>query len=140
MPKRGISAGKLIGKVVTRGVPVGAKLKCADNSGAKILQLIAVIGYKTRLNRYPQAAPGDMIVVSVKSGKADMRKKVWRAVLVRQRKPYRRGDGIWIQFEDNAAVITDERGNPKGSEIRGPIAREAAEKWAAIAKIASIII
>ncbi|MGQ4914936.1 MAG: 50S ribosomal protein L14 [Candidatus Asgardarchaeia archaeon] len=140
MPRRGVSGGKLVGKTVSRGVPVGAKIKCADNSGAKILQVIAVVGYKTRLNRYPTAAPGDMIVVSVKTGKADMRKKIWRAILVRQRKPYRRGDGTWIQFEDNAAVITDDKGNPKGSEVRGPIAREAAEKWAAVAKIASIIV
>lgn len=139
MSKR-TGTGIVIKEVVSRGLPVGAILKCADNSGAKTMQIISVIGYKTRLNRYPTAAVGDMVVVTVKTGKPEMRKKVWRAIVVRQRKPYRRRDGTWIQFEDNAGVIVDENGNPKGSEIRGPIAREAAERWSNVAKIAKMIV
>ncbi|MCD6485066.1 MAG: 50S ribosomal protein L14 [Candidatus Odinarchaeota archaeon] len=138
MSKRGFGGGGQIRHVPSRGLPVGARLKCADNSGAKILQIISVIGYKTRLNRYPTATVGDMVVVTVKTGKPEMRNKVWKAIVVRQRKPYRRRDGTWIQFEDNAAVITDDSGSPKGSEIKGPIAREAAERWPLVSKIAKM--
>ncbi|MHA1607630.1 MAG: 50S ribosomal protein L14 [Candidatus Freyarchaeota archaeon] len=125
---------------VSRGLPVGARVICADNSGAKVVQIISVIGYKGRLNRYPTAGVGDMVSVSVKEGTPEMRRQVLRAVVVRQRKPYRRKNGEWIQFEDNAVAIVSPEGDPKGSEIRGPIAREAAERWPRIAGIASIIV
>ena len=69
-----------------------------------------------------------------------MRKKIFHAVVVRQKKPFRRSDGGWIQFEDNAAVIMTPEGEMRGSEIRGPIAKEAAEKWPRIASAASIIV
>jgi len=60
--------------------------------------------------------------------------------VIRQRKPYRRADGTWVQFEDNAAVLVTEDGELKGSEIRGPVAREAAERWPSIARAASMIV
>jgi len=125
---------------VSPGLPVGAYVKCADNSGAKVVQIIGVVGSKTRLRRLPQAAVGDMVVVSVKEGKPEMRRQVLRAVVVRQKKPYRRMDGVWIQFEDNAVVIVTPEGDPKGTEIRGPVAREAAERWPRIAGLATMII
>jgi large subunit ribosomal protein L14 len=80
------------------------------------------------------------VIVSVKKGTPDMRKKMFSAVIVRQRKPYRRPEGNWIQFEDNAAVILTPEGEMRGSEIRGPVAREAAERWPRIASASSIII
>lgn len=125
---------------VSAGLPVGAILKCADNSGAKMVQIIGVIGLKSRLRRLPSASVGDMVVVSVKEGTQEMRRQVLRAIIIRQRKPYRRLDGSWIQFEDNAAVIVTPEGEPKGTDIRGPIAKEAAERWPKIAALASIII
>jgi len=125
---------------ISRGLPVGSLIKCTDNSGAKVLRLIQVVGYKGRLRRLPTASVGDMVVVSVRRGTPDMRKKIFRAVIVRQRKPYRRPEGIWVQFEDNAAVIITPDGEMKGSEIRGPVAREAAERWPRIASASSIII
>jgi len=125
---------------ISRGIPVGALIKCTDNTGAKELRVIQVIGYKGRLRRVPSAAVGDMIIVSVRKGSPDMRKKIFQAVVVRQRKPYRRSDGIWIQFEDNSAVIMTTEGEMRGSEIRGPVAKEAAERWPRIASAASIII
>ena len=125
---------------ISRGIPVGAMIKCADNSGAKVLRVIQVVGYKGRLRRVPSAAVSDMIVVSVRKGTPDMRKKIFRAVLVRQRKPYRRSNGVWVQFEDNGAVIMTPEGEMRGSEIRGPVAKEAAERWPRIASAASIII
>ena len=128
------------GAKISRGLQPPAVLKCADNSGARELRLVQVMGYKGRLRRYPKAAVGDRITVSVRHGTPDMRKKIFQAVIVRQRKPYRRTDGLWIQFEDNAAVIITPDGEMKGSEIRGPVAREAAERWPRIASAASIII
>ena len=139
---RALVAKGMIGQrpKISRGLPAGSIMKCTDNCGAKELRLIQVMGYKGRLRRVPSAAVGDRITVSVKRGAPDMRKKIFQAVVVRQRKPYRRADGIWVQFEDNAAVIITPDGEMKGSEIRGPVAKEAAERWPRIASAASIII
>lgn len=125
---------------ISRGLPTGSLVKCTDNSGAKVLRIIQVAGYKGRLGRVPAASVGDMAFVSVRRGTPDMRKKIFRAVIVRQRKPYRRSEGFWVQFEDNAAVIMTPEGEMRGSEIRGPVAREAAERWPRIASASSIII
>jgi len=125
---------------ISRGIPVGSVVRCADNTGARELRIIQVMAYGGRLRRVPSAAVGDMVVVSVRRGTPDMRKKIFQAVLVRQRKPYRRPDGIWVQFEDNGAVIMTPEGEMRGSEIRGPVAKEAAERWPRIASAASIIV
>jgi large subunit ribosomal protein L14 len=125
---------------ISKGLPAGSVVKCTDNTGARELRVIQVIGYKGRLRRVPAAAVGDMVVISVRKGTPDMRKKIFRAVVVRQKKPYRRAEGVWIQFEDNAAVIMTPEGEMRGSEIRGPVAKEAAERWPRIASAASIII
>lgn len=123
-----------------RALPVGARLVCADNTGAKELQIISVVGYKGARRRMPKAGVGDQVVVSVKKGTPDLRKQVIRAVIIRQAKEYRRKDGMRVKFEDNAAVIVTPEGAPKGSEIRGPVAKEAAERWPRVAGIASIIV
>lgn len=128
------------GAKISRGLLAGSMLKCTDNTGARQLRLIQAMGYKGRLRRYPSASLGDRITVSVRQGTPDMRKKIFQAVIVRQRMPFRRVDGVWIQFEDNAAVIITPDGEMKGSEIRGPVAKEAAERWPRIASAASIII
>jgi large subunit ribosomal protein L14 len=125
---------------ISKGLPAGAVVRCTDNSGARELRIIQVIGYKGRLRRIPAAAVGDMVVVSVRKGTPDMRKKIFRAVVVRQKKPFRRAEGVWAQFEDNAAVIMTPEGEMRGSEIRGPVAKEAAERWPRIASAASIIV
>lgn len=125
---------------ISRGLPVGATIHCTDNTGAKKLRIIQVYGYKGRLKRLPSACVGDMVVVSVKKGTPDMRRQMLPAVIVRQKKPFRRADGSWVQFEDNAAVIMTPEGELKGSDIRGPVAKEAAERWPRIASAASIII
>jgi len=125
---------------ISRGLPVGSLIKCADNSGAKLLRLVQVIGYKGRLRRVPSAAVGDRVVVSVRRGTPDTRKKLFQAVIIRQRKPFRRPEGVWVQFEDNAAVIITPEGEMRGSEIRGAVAREAAERWPRIASASSIIV
>ncbi|HDN05544.1 MAG TPA: 50S ribosomal protein L14 [Candidatus Bathyarchaeota archaeon] len=139
---RALVAKGMIGQrpKISRGLPAGSILRCADNTGAKELRLVQVMGYKGRLRRVPSAAVGDRITVSVRHGTPDMRKKIFQAVVIRQRKPYRRPDGFWIQFEDNAAVIITPDGEMKGTEIRGPVAKEAAERWPRIASAASIIV
>lgn len=81
------------------GLPVAATVNCADNTGAKNLYIISVKGIKGRLNRLPSACVGDMVMATVKKGKPDLRKKVMPAVIVRQRKPWRRKDGVFMYFE-----------------------------------------
>ncbi|MCS7120608.1 MAG: 50S ribosomal protein L14 [Nitrososphaerota archaeon] len=125
---------------ISRGLPAGCLIKCTDNSGAKLLRLVQVLGYKGRLRRVPEASVGDVVIASVRKGAPDMRKKLFRAVIVRQRRPFRRPEGVWVQFEDNAAVIITPEGEMRGSEIHGPVAREAAERWPRIASASSIIV
>ena len=84
---------------------------------------------------------GDWIKVSVRKGLPEIRGKVFDAVLVRQRKPYRRLNGERIAFADNAAVLLkDEKGNPKGTQVKGPVAREILERWSSVAKIAKFVL
>ena len=103
------------------------RLKVADNSGAKKIMCINVLGGTRR--RY--ARVGDIIVASVKEaipGAAVKKGDVVRAVVVRTAKIYGRPDGSYIRFDENAAVVLDERGNPRGSRIFGPVGRELREK------------
>ncbi len=125
---------------IARGLPAGTRLTCTDNTGAKELKLINVVGYKGRLRRVPTACVGDMIIVSVTKGTPDLRRQILPAVVVRQRRPFRRPEGLRVQFEDNAAVVMTPEGELKGTEIRGPVAREAAERWPRVANLASIIV
>merc|ERR1711974_274648 len=120
-------------------LPVGAVINCADNTGAKNLYVIAVNGIRGLLNRLPSAGSGDMIVATVKKGKPELRKKVMPAVVIRQRKPIRRKDGVFIYFEDNAGVIVNNKGEMKGSAILGPVSRECADLWPRIASNAGSI-
>ena len=125
---------------ISKGILAGSVVKCADNSGAREIRVIQVMEYKGRLRRVPKAAVGDMVVVSVRRGTPDMRKKIFQAVLIRQKRPFRRAEGVWVEFEDNAAVIMTPEGEMRGSEIKGPVAKEAAERWPRIASAASIIV
>ena len=81
-------------------------MNCCDNSGARNLYIIAVKGFGARLNRLPAAGVGDMVMATVKKGKPELRKKVMPAVVVRQSKPWRRADGVFLYFEDNAGVVS----------------------------------
>jgi len=84
----------------------GAVMNCCDNSGARNLYIISVKGCGARLNRLPAAGVGDMVMATVKKGKPELRKKVMPAVVVRQSKPWRRQDGVYLYFEDNAGVVS----------------------------------
>ena len=124
----------------TRGIPTGARLVCIDNTGAKIVQVVAVPRYHGTKRRYPSAAVGEMMVVTVKKGSPETRKQLMRAVIVRQKRAFRRSEGTMVQFEDNAVVIVTDTGETKGTDIKGPVAREAAERWPRIAATASMIV
>lgn len=80
-------------------------MNCADNSGARNLYIISVKGIGARLNRLPAGGVGDMVMATVKKGKPELRKKVHPAVIVRQSKPWKRFDGVFLYFEDNAGVV-----------------------------------
>jgi large subunit ribosomal protein L14 len=126
---------------ITRGLPTGAFIPTCDNSGAKIIKLFSVKGHKTSKGRMPSAGVGDLILASVKKGRPDMVKEAVFAIIVRQKKEYRRPDGTRIKFEDNAAVVLkDEKGNPKGTLLKGPIAKEACDRWPGISKLAKIVV
>jgi len=140
MPKKKKYGAVLSRKGINAGLQVGSYVSVADNSGAKEVMIINVPYVKTRLRRLPFAGVGDLVVVTVKKGTPNMRKQVVYAVVVRQRRPFKRPDGTWVAFEDNAVVIVNADGTPRGSEIRGPIAKEAAERWPRVAKLATIII
>ncbi len=125
---------------ISRGLLNGSRVKVADNSGAKIVEIINVDGLHTRLNRIPAAGIGNLVSCTVKKGKPELRGQIMKAIIVRQRKIYKRVDGTRLFFEDNAVVLISKEGDPKGTEIRGPIAREAAELYPRIASIASLIV
>ncbi|ELY66107.1 MULTISPECIES: 50S ribosomal protein L14 [Natronococcus] len=125
---------------VTQGLKKGSLVTCADNTGARELKVISVSGYQGTKNRQPKAGLGDKVTVSVTKGTPEMRRQVLEAVIVRQRKSIRRPDGTRLKFEDNAAVIIDENEEPRGTEIKGPIAREVAERFGAIASTATMIV
>lgn len=125
----------------TLGLPVGASLDCVDNTGAKVVQIVTVPRKGGVHRRYPAAGVGDMVVVTVKKGTPEMRRQLLYAVVVRQRMPFLRADGLRVQFEDNACVVVNkDDGEVKGSIIKGPVAREAAERWARIAATAATIV
>ncbi|MFW9826895.1 MAG: 50S ribosomal protein L14 [Candidatus Thorarchaeota archaeon] len=122
------------------GLSNGSRIMITDNSGAKIAQIINVDGFKTRLRRLPKASVGSVCTVTIKKGKPELRGNIVKAVIVRQKMIYRRIDGTRICFEDNAGVIITKEGEPKATEIRGPISREAAEMFPRLASISSLII
>jgi len=125
---------------VTPGLSKGSLITCADNTGARELKVISVSGYSGTKNRHPKGGIGDKVTVSVTKGTPEMRRQVLEAVVVRQRKPIRRPDGTRVRFEDNAAVIIDDLDEPRGTEIKGPVAREVAERYGSIASTATMIV
>ncbi|MBW2978135.1 uL14 family ribosomal protein [Candidatus Woesearchaeota archaeon] len=126
---------------ITNALTHRSVIPTCDNSGAKLLRLATVKTKKTVKGRYQSAGVGDLILAAVISGKSDIRGQVVFAVIVRQKKEYRRPDGTRLAFEDNAAVVLkDDKGTPKGTLFKGPIAKEACERWPGIAKMANIIV
>uniref|UniRef100_A0A2R9A8B0 60S ribosomal protein L23 n=1 Tax=Pan paniscus TaxID=9597 RepID=A0A2R9A8B0_PANPA len=111
MWKRGRGGSSGVNFRISVGLPVGAVINCADNTGAKNLYIISMKGIKGRLNRLPAAGVGDMGMSTVKKGKPELRKKVHPAVVSYQRK-----DGVFLSFEDNAVVIVSNKDQMRGKK------------------------
>jgi len=132
---------KAISAERVKAMNIGSTIKTADNSGAKIVRITGVKRGKSKKGRQIGCGVGDWVKVSVRKGNTEMVGKLFDAVIVRQKKPFRRKTGERIAFEDNAVVLLkDEKGNPKGTQVRGPIAREVSERFPSIAKLAQIIV
>lgn len=116
-------------------IQAGTKLFVADNSGAKQIECITVLGHKND----HKASIGDVITASVKTAipRGNVKKKeVVRAVIVRTKKELRRNDGSYIRFDDNAAVIIDKDNLPRATRIFGPVPRELRDKYMKIISLA----
>lgn len=131
---------KPISAKITKALQTESYLQCADNTGARLLQVIAVKGYKGVKTRVPRCGVGDWIICTVKQGDPKLKHEVVQAVIVRQKKEYRRKNGMRVKFEDNAAILINEKGETRGTKIKGPIAKEVVERFSVIGKIATIVV
>jgi large subunit ribosomal protein L14 len=122
---------------LTNGLNQGSAALASDNSGARIVRITSMIGGKSKRGRQQYVKVGDWVKVSVRKGDPKMKGLLFDAVVIRQKKPFRRNTGERVAFQDNAVcLLKDEKGNPKGTQIKGPIAKEVAERWPFVAKIA----
>lgn len=128
---------KGVGANIVKTLTTGTRLVCDDNSGAKELMIIGVVGTGSKRGRYPKAGIGDIVIASVKRGKPEMVKKKVKALIIRQKKAYRRANGLFVSFEDNAAVIVNDDKLPVGTDIKGVVAIEIAERYPKVAAISS---
>ncbi len=131
---------KALGSKIPRALQTGSRMVCADNTGARVVEVVSVDRYHGVRRRQPKLGLGDVATVSVKKGTPDMRKKLVKAVVVRQKKEFRRPSGLRVSFEENAMVLINDNGDPRGTEIKGPVAREVAARFPKIASMATIII
>ena len=133
--------GKAISARTTRGLNIGSMVLASDNSGARTVRITGVIGGKVRKRRQQYAKLADHVKVSVRVGKPEMKGQVFDAVIIRVKKPYRRLTGERVCFEDNAVcILKDDKGNPKGTQIKGPVAKEVQERFPSVAKIAQFVL
>lgn len=132
---------KAIRRNGSRGIPIGAEVEVVDNSGAKLVKVISVKGFKSIKRKLECGGVGDMMTAHVIKGKPDMKHEVVKCVLVRQKQEYKRPDGTNIKFASNGVVVLkDDKGNPKGTIIKGVIAKEVGERFPAVARIANTIV
>ncbi len=132
---------KAVSARISRALNIGSYVIAADNAGARVVKITGVKHGKSRKGRQQYAKVADWVKVSVRVGKPDMKGQVFDAVVIRQKKPYRRITGERVCFEDNAvALLKDEKGSPRGTQIKGPVAREIQERWQQVAKIAQFVL
>ena len=125
---------------ICKTLTTGTMMACTDNSGAKVVYVIGALHFKGTRGRPPQLGIGDVCIASVKKGKPDMVKKVVKALIVRQKKEFRRANGTRLFFEDNAAVLVNDDMLPVGTEIKGVVAREIAERFPKVAAISAGVV
>ena len=131
---------KVLTSKIPRALQTGSKMVCADNTGARVVQIVSVFGYHGVKNRQPKMGIGDLATVSVEKGTPDMKRKLVKAVVVRQKKEFRRPNGLRVSFEENAMILLNDNGDPRGTDIKGPVAREVAERFPKVGSMATIII
>lgn len=132
---------KSIGSNITRTIDTGAKLVCADNSGAKELELIGVKARQGTRQRRTTCGITDKVTVRVTRGTQEMKGEVHEAVIVRQKKDFQRANGLRVRFEDNAAVLlTKDSDIPQANRIKGAVAKEVVERYSPVGKIASVVV
>lgn len=131
---------KAVSANTTRGLNIGSTLEACDNSGARIVKIVSVKRTGAKKGMQVPARIADWVKVSVRKGDPKMKGEVFDAVIVRQKKSWKRNTGERVCFTDNAVVLLkDEKGNPKGTQIKGPIAREIQERWKEVSKLATVI-
>ncbi len=106
----------------------GSVITCADNSGAKTLMILNKTGRAGRKGRLAASGIGDIVIATVKSGNPQYRRKKVRVVIIRQRQPIRRADGLRVRFEDNAGILITDANLPVGTEVKGAMAREVVDR------------
>ena len=132
---------KAVAAKLTRALNIGSLVLASDNSGARIVRIVGVKRGKSKKGRQQYAKIGDGVKVSVRKGESKLKGQVFDAVVIRQKKPFRRNTGERVAFMDNAvALLKDDKGNPKGTQIKGPIAKEVAERWQFLAKITKYVV
>ncbi|MBI5223104.1 50S ribosomal protein L14 [Candidatus Micrarchaeota archaeon] len=125
---------------ISKTLTTGTMMTCSDNSGAKVVYVIGAMRYKGTRSKYPKVGIGDIVIASVKKGKPDMVKKVVKALIIRQKKEFRRANGMRVCFEDNAAILINDDYLPVGTEIKGVVAREIAERFPKVAAISAGVV
>lgn len=132
---------KALSSSIPKTLDLGSEFVAADNTGAKIVQ---VIGIKARRSTSPgrtSCGVGDQIRVRVEKGEHEMKGEVYDAVVIRQKKELQRANGRRVKFEDNAVVLIEGMtGVPKGNRVKGVVAKEAVERYQQIGKIASMVV
>jgi large subunit ribosomal protein L14 len=132
---------KDIGTKISRTLVPSTVLTCADNTGAKTLMIINRMGKGgNRKGRYSKSGIGDIVTASVKSGTPQYIKKKVRVVIIRQKQPIRRPNGMRVKFEDNAGILITETNLPVGTEVKGAMAREVVQRYIKLAGIASRVV
>ncbi len=127
-------------KKTTRALPVGSRLKCIDNSGAKVVEVVSVSTHKTKRRQVAAVTLGEMFTGAVKVGTPETRHKLMKGIVVRMAKEFRRVDGTRVVYEDNACVMVDQDGAPLGSDIKGVVSKDAVERWPPIGKVARVVV
>ena len=119
----------------------GSVLTCADNSGARTLMIINRIGKGgNSKGRYSKSGLCDIVIASVKSGTPQYVKKKVRVIIIRQKAPIRRSNGMRVKFEDNAGIVVTDSNLAVGTEVKGAMAREVVERYIKLAGIASRVV
>ncbi len=126
---------------ISRKLIPSSVLTCADNSGARTLMIINRLGKGGgRKGRYSSSGIGDIVIASVKSGTPQYIKKKVRVVIIRQKAPIRRANGMRVRFEDNAGILVTDTNLAVGTEVKGAMAREIVERYVKLAGMASRVV